>query len=78
MIINLVTSLLPNTQNDNVILPVISGGQRLSRSLSLALELANSKSRRLIQQLINSINNPTSFSGNMVNVSHKIQEIQFR
>ncbi|VDO88244.1 unnamed protein product [Schistosoma margrebowiei] len=78
MIINLVTSLLPNTQNDNVILPVISGGQRLSRSLSLALELANSKSRRLIQQLVNSINNPTSFSGNMVNVSHKIQEIQFR
>uniref|UniRef100_A0A095B4M4 Midasin n=1 Tax=Schistosoma haematobium TaxID=6185 RepID=A0A095B4M4_SCHHA len=78
MIVNLVTRLLPNIQNDNVILPVISGGQRLSRSLSLALELANSKSRRLIQQLVNSINNPTSFSGNMVNVSHKIQEVQFR
>uniref|UniRef100_A0A5K4FCW8 Midasin n=1 Tax=Schistosoma mansoni TaxID=6183 RepID=A0A5K4FCW8_SCHMA len=78
MITNLVTSLLPNTQNDNVILPVISGGQRLSRSLSLALELANSKSRRLIQQLFNSINNPTSFTGNVIGVSHRIHETQFR
>ncbi|TNN15351.1 Midasin, partial [Schistosoma japonicum] len=76
LITNLVTSLLPKTYNNNIV-PQFISGQRLTQSLSLALELASPKSRRLIQQLVNYINNPTSFS-TPDNVSHRTQEMQFR
>ncbi|KAH8857574.1 Midasin, partial [Schistosoma japonicum] len=76
LITNLVTSLLPKTYNNNIV-PQFISGQRLTQSLSLALELASPKSRRLIQQLVNYINNPTS-SSTTDNVSHRTQEMQFR
>ncbi|CAH8602227.1 unnamed protein product [Heterobilharzia americana] len=72
----LITSLLPSTKNNtNILFPL---NQRSSQSMSLALELASPKSRRIIQQLVDSANNFTSSNMNNIQTLHKTQEIQFR
>ncbi|VDP99263.1 unnamed protein product [Trichobilharzia regenti] len=89
MIKSLVTNLLPNAYTDdnkNNAIGVLSSSssspanQRSSRPMLLAMELASPESRRIIQQLVNSVNN-SMLLGNLKNnddTLRKTQEIQFR